>query len=114
MSEKIEIPKIPTIEGFEYIDITGKVQKLDVKIGQHKNSIKFQSSFEKYGVEKDLEKFGTELLQEMIISPVELKDINTFINDGEALSSLVGGLLEYQLKKSERKDRKLMKIEIKE
>ena len=85
---------------FEYINKDGDlilVEKIEIDYMYNQN--KFQQSLLMYRENKDTFAFADKVLPEMIISPTELKNRSTFIEDFESLGELLALLVEVQTKK---------------
>ena len=63
------------------------------------NQNKFQQALLMYQENKDTFAFADKVLPEMIISPTELKNRSTFVEDFESLGELLALLVEVQTKK---------------
>jgi hypothetical protein len=61
-----------------------------------------------YQENKDTFAFADKVLPEMIISPIELKNRNTFVEDFESLGELLALLVEVQTKKPRAHSKKKM------
>ena len=88
------------IEDFEYVNKDNElitVEKIEIDYMYNQN--KFQQALLMYQENKDTFAFADKVLPEMIISPIELKNRNTFVEDFESLGELLALLVEVQTKK---------------
>ena len=85
---------------FEYINKDNElitVEKIEIDYMYNQN--KFQQALLMYQENKDTFAFADKVLPEMIISPTELKNRSTFIEDFESLGELLALVVEIQIKK---------------
>lgn len=88
------------IENFEYINEKEEVVEVEkVEIDYFYNQNKYQQALAFFNDNKDTLNFASKILPEMILSPTNLKDVNTFKNDFEALNGLIVVLMDVQTKK---------------
>ena len=94
---------------FEYINKDGDlitVEKIEIDYMYNQN--KFQQALLMYQENKDTFAFADKVLPEMIISPTELKNRSTFVEDFESLGELLALLVEVQTKKPRAYSKKKM------
>jgi len=85
---------------FEYINKDNEIITVDkIEVDYMYNQNKFQQALLMYQENKDTYAFADKILPEMIISPTELKNRNTFVEDFESLGELLALLVEMQSKK---------------
>ena len=85
---------------FEYINKDNELTTVEkIEIDYMYNQNKFQQALLMYQENKDTFAFADKVLPEMIISPTELKNRSTFIEDFESLGELLALLVEVQAKK---------------
>lgn len=79
------------------IDIERKSTMLDHHFEvQAMDNFIYTQSFSSFGANKDYKKFAEKILKEMVVVPVEARNLDFFENDFEGLTQVIEQLMEVQ------------------
>lgn len=102
------------IYDFSYIDSNDNIIEIPiVEVDFWYNMNKYQQALMVYQENKDTYEFAKKILPEMILTPSELRKVETFENDFTSLADLMQLLIEMQTKKLKAQpNRKIPRLEM--